>query len=159
VTARAKPGSPEAFVNRWRRRWPTKDFDARFAAVQAQLSAKFGKPASPQDTIWRMLNERFAHFEQGLMLHEEGRDPRGPLLQARQAELKQIMSALGPQAQVEILAYGVSCPACKALGGRKLPAAQALKDAPLPCAACTNDPNEKGFGWCRCLYVAVTRFD
>ena len=157
MAARAKPGSLEASVNRWRRRWPTKDFDARFATVNAQLTAKFGKPASPQDTIWRMLNERFAHFEMGLMMHEEGRDPRPYLLLARQAELKKIMDAFGPNAQAEILTMG-GCPACKALGGRKVPVAQALKQPLLPCQACTNDPNEGGYGWCRCLYVAVTKF-
>lgn len=95
------------------------------------------------------------YFEQALQLWQEGKPFFKVAQESRRAQLRAYAESIDT---VEIIDAGESsCPACRALHGKKLSIKQALEEMPIPVATCTTDAGEFGQqqGWCRCDYVPV----
>ena len=101
-----------------------------------------------------------AHFQQALLLFEEGRIDHHPSAQlSRQDEVRYHRGNavnLG-YTKVQVVSQGdAACPACHALDGREYTFDQAIDQMPIPVRECETqaDKNPHG-GWCGCSYSPV----
>ncbi len=129
--------------------------------VSKDLSKQFGKTASINDTIWKILNTqvtkrvsfhdvKMAYYEMARLVSIEGKDPKPYCAEALRTELLELKS-LGVKT-VTIEGYGMrsdsSCDKCKSLHGKKFDIETALQEMPIPTVC------EDNFG-CKCSYIAA----
>lgn len=137
------------------------DYDRK----SAELSKRFGHGASPGDVAWGLIAEATArttglqelkmiYWHKAMFLNLEGRNPTEAMRQSHEMQLRFLLQ-IGVATQVRILAAAAACEACRRQHDRLLTIAQALREQPLPCQACTHKLNEDDTHcWCRCEYVA-----
>ena len=137
--------------------------DRDYDRMNASLSKRFGKPASPADTAWGLFNEaitrthdpndlKMVYYSMALFLHREGRDCFEMLRRSKELELK-ILQHSGVVDKVQILPTA-GCDACKRQHGRVLTINEALRRMPLPCTECTTKLYDSPHSFCRCVYGA-----
>jgi len=134
--------------------------DNEYNRAEKELGRKFGKPPTPRDVVWGVLNDRLVtslgrgdwgeakmiYFEQALILHKEGRDFFRLLQEGKRCELRSYQSQ-GVK-RVEVLAG--SCEKCKHLNGKVFTIKEALDTMPIPVKECENQN-----GWCRCDWLPI----
>jgi len=151
-------------VRRLLRRFEIAQSESEYQRMEKQLVKKFGSPASLDDVVWAIVNERLLeamkrkdwslmqrlYQEMARFLYEQGKDFFQQLQEAVRCKLLQYKSG-GSFEKVEILPELDSecCEKCKALAKKQLTIEEALQTMPIPVQDC-------GSGWCRCTYLPVT---
>lgn len=103
---------------------------------------------------------KMAHFQQALMLFQEGRDHHQLAQESRKAELRHYLGVremgLGSGKVKISTAREASCPTCRPLQGKVFGIEEALAEMPIPVRECQFRKDKKPHGgWCRCLYLPV----
>jgi hypothetical protein len=135
-----------------------RDFDRH----REELTKKFGTHATVNDTIWRILNVligrardvgtlRSVYWEMGALAAREGKDPKPYLAEAMKLELEEHRRQ--GVTTVRVVNCGKrgddphTCPACKALYGKRMTIDEAVSQMPVP-SVCQQQSG------CRCSYIS-----
>jgi hypothetical protein len=106
---------------------------------------------------------KMVYFQMARFLWEEGRDHLESARQCRQMQLAE-WEERGREGWLDlkrarfevITAREVSCPACRALEGRRFTYDQLVTESPIPVPGCTNETGPgHSRGWCRCEYGLI----
>ncbi|MDP2949452.1 MAG: hypothetical protein Q8P22_07930 [Chloroflexota bacterium] len=122
--------------------------DESWAALNRQLQEAMRR------SDWQEMSGLY--FQMASQLFEEGRESFRLARLARECKLKAYQES-GVVEVVQILAcLAESCPACRALHGKRFAIKQALQEMPIPVETCSTWKEEgRTHGWCRCHYAAV----
>jgi hypothetical protein len=151
-------------VRRLLRRFDIEQSESEYQRMEKRLLKKFDSPASVDDVVWAIVNERLLeatkqkdwslmqrlYREMARFLYEQRKDFFKPSQEAVRCKLLQYKSG-GSFEKVEIRPELDSecCEKCKALAKKQLTIEEALRTMPIPVQDC-------GSTWCRCTYLPVT---
>ena len=136
-----------------------------FNKTQINLSKKFGKEASQEDTIWSLFGSisirniqdfhktKMIYYCMALFLNEEGKNHYDSLFQSKRFELMHLKKE-GIK-KVRILSSTNGCTECQKMNDKVYAIEKAIKEMPLPHKKCKYYLRNKSYGFCRCIWLAV----
>lgn len=118
-----------------------------FDVVRESLGQEFGKQATVNDTVWRILNRyrsEQSYYLMARLAQMENRDPRPFIVSAHKTALHRMRSDGVKLVHIANMNDSYVCDECKKLAGATFTIEQALKELPIP-SRCSHE--------CRCFYV------
>ena len=142
-------------------------FNAKdYTNMKEQLKKSSGHEPFPRDVVWGIFNRKIIeskshkershiYWKMARFVYEEEKNPYRLMQQSKNSDLLSYKNT-GLNIKVIISAYTQGCcKECLKQENKIYTIEEAIKNMPIPCKECSNQPNEKGFGWCRCMWQPI----
>lgn len=143
--------------------------DKAFRDMQAQLTAKFGKQANVDDSLWGLYNSLLTklaksgefmqlsiiYSQMAVFMTKRGKDSRQLQIESNKMMLRDY--AKSGVTELKVVCNTEACETCKQLDSKKFKMTKdILNNPPLPPEGCMCDPWKGKPPLCACSYIAVT---